>query len=175
MEGVDFARETTNDLHRFRPGCKTLTRSASSIFALTRATKSSPINSFWFRRKLSLIRRLILFRATAVGIIFFGTIKPKRGYSKPFGAASRSSPGRAHTQRKRKTDENSSVSRIFFSHPKVLSGFVVTATEPESGIRTQTAKRLRPLARRALMTARPPTVFIRARKPWVRLRRTTEG
>jgi len=33
----------------------------------------------------------------------------------------------------------------------------------------------RPLARRALITARPPLVFIRARKPWVRLRLTTEG
>jgi len=35
---------------------------------------------------------------------------------------------------------------------------------------TQTANRLRPLARRALMILRPFLVFIRARKPWVRLR-----
>jgi len=34
----------------------------------------------------------------------------------------------------------------------------------------QTVSRLRPLARRALMTRRPPRVFIRARKPWVRTR-----
>lgn len=39
----------------------------------------------------------------------------------------------------------------------------------------QTARRLRPLARRALITARPPRVFMRTRKPWVRLRRVTEG
>ena len=32
----------------------------------------------------------------------------------------------------------------------------------------QTARRLRPLARRALSTARPPRVFMRARKPCVR-------
>lgn len=38
-----------------------------------------------------------------------------------------------------------------------------------------TARRLRPLARRALMTARPPRVFMRTRKPCVRLRRATEG
>ena len=38
-----------------------------------------------------------------------------------------------------------------------------------------TAKRLRPLARRAFKTARPLLVATRARKPWVRLRRTTEG
>ena len=39
----------------------------------------------------------------------------------------------------------------------------------------QTARRLRPLARRALMTARPPRVFMRTRKPWVRARRVLEG
>jgi len=39
----------------------------------------------------------------------------------------------------------------------------------------QTARRARPLARRALITARPALVFMRARKPWVRLRRTVEG
>lgn len=43
-------------------------------------------------------------------------------------------------------------------------------TEPR-----QTASRARPLARRARRTLRPPTVFIRARKPCVRLRLTTEG
>jgi hypothetical protein len=31
------------------------------------------------------------------------------------------------------------------------------------------------LARRARRTLRPPTDFIRARNPWVRFRRTTEG
>lgn len=40
---------------------------------------------------------------------------------------------------------------------------------------TQTASRLRPLARRALRTARPLRVLIRSRKPCVRLRFTTEG
>ena len=34
---------------------------------------------------------------------------------------------------------------------------------------------LRPLARRARITPRPPLVAMRARKPWVRLRRITEG
>lgn len=41
--------------------------------------------------------------------------------------------------------------------------------------RTQTARRARPLRRRAFRTARPALVAMRARKPWVRLRRTTEG
>lgn len=34
----------------------------------------------------------------------------------------------------------------------------------------QAERRLRPLARRALMILRPPTVFMRARKPWLRAR-----
>jgi hypothetical protein len=41
--------------------------------------------------------------------------------------------------------------------------------------RDQGVSRSRPLARRAESTLRPPTVFIRARKPCVRLRLTTEG
>jgi hypothetical protein len=36
-------------------------------------------------------------------------------------------------------------------------------------------RRLRPFARRRLITRRPPTVAIRARKPWVRLRRRLCG
>jgi hypothetical protein len=39
----------------------------------------------------------------------------------------------------------------------------------------QTASRARPFARRARRTLRPPILFMRARKPCVRLRRTTEG
>lgn len=39
----------------------------------------------------------------------------------------------------------------------------------------QTAKRLRPLARRALITLRPPFVFMRTKKPCVRARRVLEG
>jgi len=40
---------------------------------------------------------------------------------------------------------------------------------------TQTANSLRPLARLALMTARPPRVFMRTKKPWVRARRVFDG
>ena len=44
-----------------------------------------------------------------------------------------------------------------------------------AGCGVQTASRTRPFARRARNTLRPPILFMRARKPWVRLRRTTEG
>jgi hypothetical protein len=39
----------------------------------------------------------------------------------------------------------------------------------------QTLSRARPFERRARITARPPRVRMRTRKPWVRLRRVTEG
>ena len=55
----------------------------------------------------------------------------------------------------------------------------IAGGEPLQGTQTvaptQTARRTRPLARRARMTARPPRVRMRTRKPCVRLRRTTEG
>lgn len=38
------------------------------------------------------------------------------------------------------------------------------------GRRIQALKRARPLARRALITARPARVLMRCLKPWVRLR-----
>lgn len=41
--------------------------------------------------------------------------------------------------------------------------------------RPQTESRARPRARRARITARPPRVRMRTRKPWVRFLRTTEG
>lgn len=41
--------------------------------------------------------------------------------------------------------------------------------------KSYTAKRARPLARRALITAAPPLVFMRVRKPWVRFLFMTDG
>ena len=48
------------------------------------------------------------------------------------------------------------------------------ARQPQAR-RLQTDRRARPLARRALMTARPPRVFMRSRKPCVRARRVLDG
>jgi len=58
-----------------------------------------------------------------------------------------------------------------FIEDRCIALFVAVA--PGTG--TYTARRLRALARRALMMARPPRVFIRTRKPCVRLRFTMEG
>jgi hypothetical protein len=46
---------------------------------------------------------------------------------------------------------------------------------PACGKDPQTARRARPLRRRARRIACPAGVAMRARNPWVRLRRTTEG
>jgi hypothetical protein len=59
-----------------------------------------------------------------------------------------------------------------------LVGETVVPREPAArdgrrwgwGLGGQTARRLRPLARRRLSTSRPPFVAMRARKPWVLLR-----
>jgi hypothetical protein len=47
--------------------------------------------------------------------------------------------------------------------------------QPTRRARRQTARRLRPLARLAAITARPPRVFMRTRKPWVRARLVFEA
>ena len=54
-------------------------------------------------------------------------------------------------------------------HPLLVDRFAEPAPS------RQTARRLRPLARLALMTARPPRVCMRTRKPCVRARRTLEA
>ena len=61
---------------------------------------------------------------------------------------------------------------------RARAGEPVAAATPEhrrSATANQGASRARPFARRAERTLRPPTLFIRARKPCVRLRLTTEG
>jgi len=58
---------------------------------------------------------------------------------------------------------------------KLRAGFQPVQSLARSKTAGQTARRLRPLARRALMTARPPRVRMRARKPWVRARLTLDG
>ena len=58
------------------------------------------------------------------------------------------------------------------------SGESLAAVRADRGcavLTNYTASRARPLARRARNTLRPPAVFILLRKPWVRLRRTTDG
>jgi hypothetical protein len=72
--------------------------------------------------------------------------------------------GVAETGRVRIPDSNACRSR---------SGDSVTSWERVDP--SQTARRLRPFARRALITARPPRDFILTRNPWVRARRVLEG
>jgi hypothetical protein len=60
----------------------------------------------------------------------------------------------------------------------LLAAQALSAPQPVVEARSErqtTPSRARPLARRARITARPPRVRMRTRKPCVRLRRTTEG
>jgi len=65
--------------------------------------------------------------------------------------------------------------RAFEHSLKLRAGLQPLQSLARSVDTTQTARRLRPLARRALITARPPRVRMRARKPWVRARLTLDG
>ena len=58
---------------------------------------------------------------------------------------------------------------------ELRAGFQTLQSLARNKTGAQTARRLRPLARRALMTARPPRVRMRARKPSVRARLTLDG
>jgi hypothetical protein len=68
------------------------------------------------------------------------------------------------------------------SNPSIIDRFILQGQLAKGSMakaadktNCQTARRLRPLARRAAITARPPRVFMRVKKPWVRARLTLEG
>lgn len=58
-----------------------------ATFFCTMTTISSPDKSFWLYRKLSLIRRFILFRVTASRTRFFEIARPRRAVGSLFGLA----------------------------------------------------------------------------------------
>ncbi len=130
-------------------------------------------------RKTSRVTRLIVLRVTARGAKRFATTTPRRALAKSFGRTYSTKCADRCTGRKRKADENSSAVTMRRVRAKsCVAGKLTQQAEsgPKSGADegaqtgaksppTYTAKRLRPLARRALSTARPPRVAIRARKP----------
>lgn len=116
------------------------------------------ICSLW-SLKLSLAVLLMRFLATAFFIVFLAIANPSRGNGSWFGVAS--------------TVKYLSVDLIGLSKTFLKSAGVPNrncAGKPKSSPDNQTVNDARPLARRALMTLRPPTVAILARKPWVRTR-----
>ncbi len=130
-------------------------------------------------RKTSRVTRLIVLRVTARGAKRFATTTPRRALAKSFGRTYSTKCADRCTGRKRKADENSSAVTMRRVRAKsCVAGKLTQQAEsgPKSGADegaqtgaksppTYTAKRLRPLPRRALSTARPPRVAIRARKP----------
>ena len=73
------------------------------------------------------------------------------------------------------TRSTDAVTSLFESRVRPARDPCKTGTKPARDPLDLDAEPLRPLARRARMTLRPPRVFIRTKKPWVRLRRVTEG
>ena len=130
-------------------------------------------------RKTSRVTRLIVLRVTARGAKRFATTTPRRALANSFGRTYSTKCADRCTGRKRKADENSSAVTMRRVRAKsCVTGRLTQQAEsgPKSGADegaqtgaksppTYTAKRLRPLPRRALSTARPPRVAIRARKP----------
>jgi len=153
---------------------------------------SQPCSSARCRRNASRATRRTRLRVTARGANFLPITSPSRAGA-PFARPYRTKCSvRAHG-RKRKTDENSSVFKSLAAFGKLAARAINVNSIERSRrsrlashghkherrrrdhYRPQTARRLRPFARRALMTLRPPAVFMRTRKPWVRLRRVTDG
>lgn len=130
-------------------------------------------------RKTSRVTRLIVLRVTARGAKRFATTTPRRALANSFGRTYSTKCADRCTGRKRKADENSSAVTMRRVRAKSCVAWWLTQqaeSGPTSGAGkgaqtgaksppTYTAKRLRPLPRRALSTARPPRVAIRARKP----------
>ena len=129
---------------------------------------SKPGSSSQFNLKYSRVIRLTRFLCTAMRICFFARIKPIRDWGSSLLAASNK---RLHDDAFRwewsKTRWKSAAvnNRWFLENPcPVIQG--IWSDAPTN----QALKRLRPFARRRLMTSRPFLFAILARKPWLRLR-----
>jgi len=119
-------------------------------------------------RQASRATRLSALRSTARGSRRLGTDMPSRhGLTE------------APTRRRIDTPKCSVVESVrclaSATHSASTRGRPMENDGPLAGRNCHRPRRLRPLARRARITARPPRVFMRTRKPCVRLRRTTEG
>lgn len=134
-------------------------RSAVSMRAETRTTMSRRGSFVRDRRKDSRTMRLTKLRFTAERTNFFPITTPSLAVAAEFGRWSISKWMPRSALRKAKTDENSSVLLNRYSLRKPES------SPSGSAISTQTPRRARPFARRARMTARPPRVRMRTRKP----------
>jgi hypothetical protein len=125
---------------------------------VTWTTISAFGSSCLLRRKVSLMTRFTRLRSTARRKARLPTISPIRAVCIPFAVAiMRNEPRRRLNVADSKTRENSleSLSRKVLGKPAVV-GF---------NDMDQAVRRLRHLARRALITLRPPSVAIRARNP----------
>ena len=126
-------------------------------------TRSTGGSSAWISRKASRTQRLTRFRPTAFATLE-DTVIPIRGRPAPASAQdqqlARAEPGAAFLHREELTAAPQARGLGQLHRARYLVGALVV-------------RRLRPLARRRLMTLRPPGVAMRFRKPWVRFRLTS--
>lgn len=106
------------------------------------------------------------FRSTALGETRRDTVIPNRAFATLFGMAK--------TRITLSWEILLCLSTALYC-VAVTSRFLLLNSSRFCVNRPQALSRIRPFARRALITALPPRVFMRARKPWVRFRFTSLG
>ena len=133
-------------------------------------------------RQLSRATRRTLFRLTALFNNFFG-IAIKRYFAWELAEISTLLSSAGPLLSAKKADRTDTLFALEGkpARPKVLGE--ATGLNCCTKVRRLTCtaqgytlvKRLRPFERREFKTPRPPRVFMRTKKPWVRLRRITDG
>ena len=139
----------------FRYPSSSLVNSMSLVFLLATNTTSKPSNgnpSCWLAAR---IRRFARFLHTA-----FPSFLPATKATRPCRPCCSSSF-------KTKSMLGPCPNRLPCLKTRVMSALDLITSNTSTSRNGYTVRRLRPLARRAFRTLRPPLVAIRARKPWV--------
>ncbi len=144
---------------------RSIAESASRAAGRAVNTISQPPSEFRVKRNESRICRLMRLRATALGAAFLEMARPSRACCSPLLATVAISSRPCSRRPFSKTARNK----------PGFSSRAVRGNRCKFSSWLQSARRLRPFARRRAITLRPPTVAIRARKPWVRFRRRLCG
>ncbi len=143
-----------------------------ALFTCDLATITMSTHKHWGNPVLkdSLIRRLILFRSTASGVVFLPITMPilLLDLSLTIARTRNSSHWRRYWRFWNTASNSSGLWRRW------LDGYLLSTIGSRINI-PYADNTLRPLARRRLITNRPFLVAIRARKPWFRLRLITLG
>ena len=158
---------------RIQSFCRSASKSARGRLraaGLAITTMSQAGNRACASRKLARICRLRRLRSTASAACLREMARPSRGWSRLPAQTTAVSSG---VVSRRPLLNTRSKSAGFSRRARRVKR---KGAQPAARCRLQTGvRRARPLARRRASTLRPPTVAMRARKPWVRLRRSECG